>query len=78
MTIQLAKTRPMTDTVRCIRDFMVAAGARSTWPLCGLADYAGVDPGTAHYPVFPRIRVRPEAVMFTLASYPSLVSYGEY
>ncbi|CAM4026516.1 MULTISPECIES: hypothetical protein [Lelliottia] len=43
MTIQIAKTRPMTDTARCIRDSMVNAGIRSTWPLRELAEYAGME-----------------------------------
>lgn len=43
MTIQIAKTRPMTDTARCIRDSMVNAGISSTWPLRELAEYAGME-----------------------------------
>ncbi|HHR5538607.1 TPA: hypothetical protein ACS61M_003997 [Klebsiella quasipneumoniae] len=43
MTIQTARTRPMTDTARRIRDAMAKTGLRSTWPLRDLADYAGVE-----------------------------------
>ncbi|MFZ4220957.1 hypothetical protein ACEV6Q_24290 [Enterobacter ludwigii] len=49
MTIQTAKNRPMTDTARCIRDSMVRAGVRSTWPLSDLADCACIEVGNAEF-----------------------------
>ncbi|WP_163304425.1 hypothetical protein [Enterobacter ludwigii] len=49
MTIQIAKTRPMTDTARRLRDSMLRAGVRSTWPLHELASYSGIEVDNAEF-----------------------------
>lgn len=68
MTIQIAKTRPMTDTARCIRDSMLNAGIRSTWPLRELADYAGVEMDNAEFIV----------TQMVLAGYIKKTHWGHY
>lgn len=68
MTIQTAKTRPMTNAARHIRDSMVRAGVRSTWPLHDLADYAGIELGNAEFIV----------TQMELAGYLKKTHWGHY
>ncbi|WP_449543662.1 hypothetical protein [Enterobacter ludwigii] len=68
MTIHTATTRPMTETARCIRDSMVRAGIRSTWPLHDLADYAGIELGNAEFIV----------TQMELAGYLKKTHWGHY
>lgn len=68
MTIQTAKTRPMTNTARCIRDSMIRAGIRSTWPLHDLADYVGIEVGNAEFIV----------TQMELAGYLKKTHWGHY
>jgi hypothetical protein len=68
MTIQIAITRPMTDTARCIRDSILKVGVRSTWPLRDLADYAGIELGNAEFIV----------TQMELAGYLKKTHWGHY
>ncbi|EFR2063253.1 hypothetical protein IER54_003283 [Salmonella enterica] len=68
MTIQTARTRPMTDTARRIRDAMANAGLRSTWPLRDLADYTGVEMINAEFIV----------TQMELAGYVKKTHWGHY
>ena len=68
MTIQIAKTRPMTETARCIRDSMVNADIRSTWPLQELAEYAGMEMDNTEFIV----------TQMELAGYVKKTHWGHY
>ncbi|HBC7419254.1 TPA: hypothetical protein KEY88_001928 [Serratia marcescens] len=68
MTIQTAKTRPMTDTARQLRDSIIRAGVRSAWPLRDLAECAGVEVGNAEFIV----------TQMELAGYLKKTHWGHY
>ncbi|QLH63400.1 hypothetical protein [Serratia symbiotica] len=68
MTIQTTRTLPMTDTARRIRDAMLKAGVRSTWPLRDLADYAGIEMVNAEFIV----------TQMELAGYLKKTHWGHY
>lgn len=62
MTIQITKTRPITDTARCIRDSIVNGGIRR------LSEYAGMEMDNTEFIV----------TQMELAAYIKKTHWGHY